>query len=910
MAQMNKSCPNCGSMLTFDDHDMHATCGSCDSSFKVSTLMGGAATTNEVADLAAMFASFDSPESALVYLESTFANMDWDAYAKDPRILIDSVQKMVEKNNIKAGAVATTWYIDFVSVATPLTKKFEGLSKLATEMGEKFNPLDNTSILGDFDTYKNVTKSLVQNKEMLVKRLNNDIAFAEKLGLDADKLADMRKQMDAVKALLAGLPADVEAVEDIEFRAIPDVAAALEKADNKLAEEYSKKGINARKTYKDAVDYFEAPNPNKNGALAMFESIRNYKDSVDYIEKINKYFNFDGEFFHFLGRNFIFKLRQAATEEEGAAEGLNPKAKDKKSAKKGCAFGKKKADDEEEAFVGDTQELYEIVNDVPAAKPLIEGITQILTLYANKLFYLKNGRTLAAYDFGTLTETEICTSKKNDIKLNNLIFNSTGSKMFLIRDLKEEKLGCFKKFKAKLAGMFKKPQKPKVKNTIALMELDLTTCTSRDVIDAARAITAIYNDYIFYTVAEDVDEDDLFNKTSLHTYNTATGDKKLVLDDAYKIHKVTDGKIVYTVNTPNVWNMQLRVHDIENETDVVIEENIYDFKGVFGGRIFYVVGNAAFQPLFSNSFEGDDRVEVMTNVETILGVVNNWIYIEKKSAFYNKNVIIKLSLDGKEKINLCTDFACSIKITDDYFYYLDKRSNLCVVRGDGDGYCLIAENIRKEDIFIDNKRSKIYYLRYETVARGRKMNYSLYAMNINGHDVRKIVFDVTAVKDYDKDTLYLKRNERCAFVLDKPGEAKKKKKGDPEGPEITVVELVRFYKLDKSTLKTELVLTVGMPDASYEAKAGCGKKKEEKVKFIELPRIPDYIENRVEVEQEDTYLADDNADEKKQEEATGCGAIFNKIPGGGAIGGALNGVTGKAKNGCANGNGCAKFIKK
>ena len=897
MAQITKSCPNCGSQISFEERDMHATCGSCDVSFKVSDLMGGASSSADaVADLAAMFASFDSPESALVYLESTFANMDWDDYAKSPCILIDKIQKMIEKNNIKAGAVATTWYIDFVSVATPIVKKFEGLSHLATEMGEKFNPLDNTAILSDFDTYKRAIKQLVIDKEKLLKRLQNDIAFAQKLELDADKLAEMRKQLDTVQALYANVPENEEAVEDIEFREIPDVAAALEKVDEKLDAEYSKKGIDARKTYYDAVDYFNAPNPNKNGALAMFESIRDYKDSADYIDKINKFFDFNGEFFTFLGRNFIFKLRQAATEED--EEGLNPKAKGKKNAKKGCAFGKKKKKAEEEEFVGDTVELYEIVDDVPAAKALIEGITKILTLYANKLFYLKKGYTLAAYDFGTQTETEIFTSKKNDIKLDRLIFNSTKSKMFIIRDLKEAKLGCFKKLMAKIKSIFKKPQKPKVKNTIALMELDLTTNTSHDVIDAARTIAAIYNDYIFYTVAEDVDEDDLFNKTSLHTYNIATGEKKLVLDDSYEIHKVLDGKIVYTINTPNVWNMQLRVHDIEKDEDIVIEDNIYDFKGVYGDRIFYVVGNKNFLPLYSNSFDGQDRVEIMANIETIIGVVNNWIYVEKYSTFYEKNVIIKVGLDGKERIALCTDFQSSVKITDDYFYYIDQSDNLCVVRGDGAGYCLIAENIRKEDIIIDNKRSKIYYLRYEQVARGKKMNYSLYAMNIDGHDVRKVVFDVTAMKDYDKDVLYIKRNERCAFVLDKPGEIKKKKKkkGEAEGPEITVLDLVRFYKLDKSTLEAQLVLTIGMPDASYEVKAGCGKKKQEKTKFIPLPRIPDYIENPVEFEEEDAYLATDSEDEKKKDEAKGCGKKSKKLSLGGALGGAISGVGNKAKS--------------
>lgn len=896
MAQISKSCPNCGSAISFDERAMHATCSSCDTSFKVSELMnpGASAADNAVADMAAMFASFESPESGLVYLESVFANVDWDLYAKQPTVIIDKVQQMIEKNNIKAGAVATTWYLDFLSLATPLAKKFEGLDKVATEMGEKFNPKDNTTILGDFDNYKAIVKHLILNKEKFIRRLDSDVAFATKLGLDAEKLAEMQEKAAKIKGYYANIPEEAEKVDDIEFRAIPGVAAALAKADEKLEAEYSKKGIDAKSAYKDAVQYFNSTNPNKNGALQIFESIIDYKDSADYVEKINKYFDFNGEYFNFLGKSFVFKMAQP--EEKEGEEGVNPKAKDKKSAKKGCG-GKKKAAEEEEEYQGPTLELYEVVDKLPSEKPVIEKITKILTVYANKLFYIKNGKTIAAYDFGALNETEICTSKHNDIKLDSRFYNSTRSKMYLVKDMKEAKVGCFAKIINKIKSIFKKKQKaPKVKNTIALMEINLANNTSLDIIDAAMSIKGIHDDYIFYSVAEDFDEEDLFNKIALRSYNTHNGDKKVVLEDTHEIHEVINGKVVYTVNTPNVWNMQLRVHDIESQTDVVIEDNIYDYKGVHGDRIFYVVGNAAYLPLYSNSFEGNDRVEVMTDVEDILDVINNWIYIQKFSPYYDTNVIYKVSLDGKEKIALCANYKSTVKITDTFFYYIDKQNNLCVVQGNGNGYCKIAEGINKNDIIIDNKRNKIYYLRYETVGYNKK-NYSLYAMDIEGHGVKKVIFDVTAMKDYDKDTLYIKRNERCAFVLKKPGEIKKKKKkGESEGPEITVLDLVRFYKFDKATCETELMLTIGMPDAKYQVKAGCGKTSDEKTQFIQLPRVPDYIENPVSLDDDDEAAEPTSAAKKaKEQEATAAkgGCDTSKLGCGNA-----KKATDNASNGC------------
>ena len=392
---------------------------------------------------------------------------------------------------------------------------------------------------------------------------------------------------------------------------------------------------------------------------------------------------------------------------------------------------------------------------------------------------------------------------------------------------------------------------------------------------------------------------DLGLQGQLEKKGTPTMGGVIILLATYDIHQVIDGKVCYTITTPNGLNRELRIHDIEKETDTLIEENVYKFKLIAGERVFYTIGNDNFQPLYSNNFDGNDRLEVMANVERIIKVVNNWIYVEKYSSYYNTNVIVKVSLDGKERITLCSNFKISVMITDNFFYYLDRNNNLCVVQGNGNGYRLIAEDIEKKNIIIDNKRNKIYYLRYEKVARGAK-NYSLYAMDIEGHGVKKIIFNVTAMKqdENDKDSIYIKRNERCAFVLDKPGEAKKKKKGEPEGPEITVLDLTRFYKLDLDTLVPELIITIGMPDASYAAKAGCGKTKEEKVKFIQLPRIPNNIENEVEFEEEDAYIVKNDEEEESTATNNGCnvGGKNVKLPAN---------ANGCAKTGSA-GSGCAK----
>lgn len=886
MAQITKTCPNCGSAISFEANELHATCGSCDTSFKVTELMnpGASAADNAIVEMANMFANFDSPESGLVYLESVFANFDWEANCDKPAVIIDKVQQMVDKNNVKAGAVASTWHLDFVSVATPLVKKFEGLNTLAERIASKYDPKDASLALGDFSKYKAVVKFLVANKDAFLKRLENDIAFATKLSLDAAKLKEMKEKVKEINGLYATVPATVEEVEDLELRGVPAVVKALEKVDAACAEQYTAKGIDAAAVYADAVTSYNVSGLNKNAALAMFESIKNYKDSADYIDKINKWFSFNGEFYTFFGKNFIFKLRQG--EQQEGEEGINPAAKDKGSAKKGC----KRELIKEEEYTGDTHELYEIVDNKPVAEPMVTRITKILTIYANKLFYIKNANVIASFDFDTKQETEIYKVARGDYGLEgNYFFNNGQSKLFIVHKKAEEKVGCFKKIinkiKAFFAKLFKKEQKEKISNSIAVMEINFANNNVAEIIDAAYDLYAsngsytTSGDYIFYLVAEDIDEKDVLHKKSVRSYNIETGEKKVVLDDAYTVNRVVGSKVVYNILFPNKFNKQLRVHDIETGEDILIENNIYNFYDVLDGKIFYTVGNRKFAPLFSNNFEGTNRVEVMRNCKNILGVVGNWIYVEKYSAYYDKYVIMKLSLDGTKKIVLCADYKSSVKITDEYFYYIDVDGDLCVVNGNGGGYSVIAEEISKENIIVDDKHSKIFYLRKETVgakagemfATARK-NYSLYVMDIDGGKARKVYFDVTAMKNYDSDTLYIKRNERAAFLIEKPEDVTKKK---DDAPEITVRNLVRFYKLDKATLSATVELTLGLPgEQGYEAKVGCFKKEKKNAIITELPRIPDFIENEVDLDDEDEnpYIAQDAPEAEE-------GGILGKLKG-------------------------------
>ena len=835
-AYISKLCPHChGCMLEFTENDSQVFCYACDQSVSVAELMATQETASSVAAPAGApvgsmgFITVDTPESGLIYLENRFLNYDWKNYGQIATILIPEIESMVQSNNIKQGAHPYSWLLDFQSISVPLNHKIEALDQLANEITECYSDEDTASVLALFDRSKNIAYAIVDQREALLKRLANDIYFAEKLGLEADKLAAMK---DEYKALTDA----VNAVTPLKkLTDIPSVAKRQEQINQRMIASFRDKGIDVVAKYDKALTLYNAPTNDKRDSLAIFESIRGYADSNEYIDKINNYFSYYGEFFNFFGKNYVFKVRK------GTPLALDPTAKDEKS---GC-FGKKKTNDrpaEEEVFIRDTYELYEVVNNEPAEVPLLKNITNIIRYYGCVLYYVKLDKYVCAYDLVAGREhTLLQVEKAEDLKvfINGLVYGSADNKCIYIRkrlDLLIEKPGC----KDRLLG--KKETVIQRRNNYAVYELDLANCTCNMVIDRVVDIIDQGGDYLFYTVAEELAPGQVeteetkkqLRKLSVMALHTGTHDKQLVLEENCYIEKICGKKIIYTIDTPNSLNKNLHILDISTMENTLVEANIYKFLAESDGRIFYYVGNRDYAPLFSNNFQGTDRVEVMTNIETVVRVLAGWMYVVKGR---DRNALLmKVSTDGKKRMVICSQFKKAIKVTDTYIYYVTSGNNLHVVRTDGKENTLIAENIDLNNVQID--QNCIYYIRHETV--GKKMGASLYVMDIEGHNVRKILFNVRSMKNYDENTLYVSRDDKIRFHIVFPAPRKKDVREYNE-----TFELTRYYKFDKKTYALENILTVGMPHPNKYQLKGCilGKKKDMESIFTEIP-IEDEFEEQ------------------------------------------------------------------
>ena len=160
------SCPNCGSKLLYDPKDSTVTCFACDSNLSVSELGGSKGSSFDApASSFGAFMGFDNPESGVVFIENFFDTYDWEAYQSLPDIAIPEIAEVIGNNKIKNGAVPETWYLDFMGVYVPVSKKFEGLARFEKEIIEKFNPIDPTDIFESFDSYRCAAAALLEEKE-------------------------------------------------------------------------------------------------------------------------------------------------------------------------------------------------------------------------------------------------------------------------------------------------------------------------------------------------------------------------------------------------------------------------------------------------------------------------------------------------------------------------------------------------------------------------------------------------------------------------------------------------------------------------------------------------------------------------------------------------------------------------
>lgn len=825
-ARHTKRCPNCDAVLSFSEEEESIKCPCCDSEFTVEELLSSSA-GSAVSNVQLAVNSIDDSESGLAYLESITETMDWDDFVlNNSSVTIESVDRVVDKIKIKFANKPDTWLFELESILIPVTKKLEKLSEITEKIKENYSDDCSDELLGFFDNYRFVINGLINNRDLIEKKIEIDLRFMKKFKFEQAKLTKYEKEANELITKLKGL-VQVSSVYDL-----PELAGVNNEREKQIEAELKAKGIDAKEVYKQAIDAYLSSNKRK--ALDLFSSLNGYHDADSFVSKL-KFYRYAENILECNGTTFVIK--QSTVKEDESDEGKK----------------KRKSKSVTSNFVGrGCLALFNIVDGVVQTKPVIKNICNFVTAYCNKFYYIDEKANLVCYDFDSKTKKLILKVEGIDLTGDAFIeYPTLGTAIFLGPEEKTEKKGCFASFK-------KKNETVKEFKTFTLQELNLAESTvttlDRDVV----CISQRFNQDIFYTVGV-FDEKGILKENQMKHINASKHKISVPFEREVFIEDVVDGYIIYSLWEPNANNLDLYSLNIETKENHLIEKNIYSYYRSINKKIYYAVGNYAYMPLYCSDLHGHEIQEIDNNCDKIYGVLNNFIYLIRGAG--RNRTLLKMRLDGKGRTFLCSNFKQVVSIKNGLIYYLDSNNCLHIVRSDGKEDRKVAENIFAVVAITLNK---IFFVRGEFVGTHGKDSFgsSLYYMDEQGHNIHKLAFDIGSSFKFDENTIYYSVDEVAKYRITQKGEDDKLSK------RIETYDVKTYYALNVNTLETTRVVMFGAPVFNgLEFTKGCLKKKTvknepivERVEYIypipsKIKLLPNTEDD--EDEDEDEYIEDE-----------------------------------------------------
>lgn len=785
-------CPVCRGPLYYSKNGEAVECPYCSSVIAADKIMPAVNT-----DCTCNYAmEIESPVAALVYLETFFKDYDWETYKRTAVISIPEIEALVTKIRVKFGDDANSWILDFESRITPFLKKLEALSAIEAELMQLYTGEATPEINSRYTLYSAITEEIKNSVEKIFDALRVDVEYAERLGESEEAIKSLKTRFNEAAELYTAGIHDFSSIKEVP--AIKIVKDSLDRQKNK---ELHDSGIDAEATYEKAKKFFETQK-NKENALTLFEAIRGYRDADEYVSKINEFFDFDSKLVKFAGKHFILKKVAAPVfnvdkplEEASAEENDSKKPEIPKIPIKG---------------VGPTVALYEVVEGRTFEPACISGISFLLAYYGNKIFYIKKNRSLCSYDVVTRIETELDRGTVDSYPKDKFYWNSDKTAFYIRKKLpafNPVSRGCF----SALFSIFKR--KPDyltdTKNNFSLLKVDTVANAVSVEIDRLVDITECYDNRLFYIA---------YPNGSTPTFRVCdlkTGKKTAVLGDDCHIHSVVGDNVIYTTWDPNEYNKMLFSYNLATDSTTLIEANVFDYFATIGNRAYYKVGNKKHSTIISNNLEGSDRFELIDDIREIFASYENWIYLFRGKG--RNTTFFKMSSDGKIMKAVASDVSYIVSMSASHTYYIDSNGILHVVDNDGAYNRAIIDDVDVSNLVIN--RDYIYFLRREPVGKDKNAA-SLYRVDADGRNLKKLLFNVTKIKDYDENSLYVYRAVLTKFI------ATETENDLIKSEKQVKYRVSRFYILDKKTETETEIVALGLPDEKTDVeKRGCFRRK-------------------------------------------------------------------------------------
>lgn len=517
-------CPYCTAELDYAEGAKAVVCHCCGTAVPTRLLRplneksSSAEATEEGRKIAE---NVTSAAQGLIYLDNFCDSFDWREYAHTAEISLKVLDGIAEISSLKFSSDPLTYLLSFRCTAIPVLKKIEGLQLVEVEIIDNYSCDDMSDAFEYTDLYCDVTHAIVAARDSILAKLERDVSLAKKFGIDQKIADDLDKSLAVFREkIMAVSPAS--GIEDI-----PGYNKAKEMRDGKFAENYRiTKGYDAEKTYEKALGLIA--DGNIDSALHLLRDINGYKDSGKLIARHSTIFKFNDELFEMAGKCYFVKDE--------------------------VSYFDVSADKPEDA-AQKTKRLYEIINNVPTASPSLTGISRIIYSYGSKIFFLRGGVNICAYETKNQNAHAnvrvLDEAPRGDYVIgsdSDIFYSSDKSKFFVKKKLRlaaPEKRGCF--------GKKKKNEEPRPnrENNFSVVLVDMDASSAKTILPEIVDVMDFYNDKIFYTR---VNAD---GTTAFRVYDIESGEDKDILNANCIIHNVEGDRIIYSRWAPTKYNLDL-----------------------------------------------------------------------------------------------------------------------------------------------------------------------------------------------------------------------------------------------------------------------------------------------------------------------------------------------------------------